>query len=222
MSQRLNCFQVIGAELVEGIPQRMSILSQDTLPLKGVQKLEPEERVLFGRAYPAPEPYNYVVCCNAEEFDCNSFIVYVEVLDLNFGGQPFLEGLNIWPGPEMWKKEPFWRKMPKFTKESDARQTLERAEIWSIHEEQKLLLVDQFGGVRILVRKRAELQMHETNPVDMATYFHKIGTSTFRHRGIVWARENLARLQQGFPNHDFSRELAEVQQKLDRLDRKVS
>jgi hypothetical protein len=216
MSSRPNCYEVVGQEAIEGIPLFTSRVSfQAEPPVGGDRRLLVKERVVYGRPRFMPkQELSYISVCSKENVDPKYWIVYVEVPALNFGGEPFLERLNLWPGGEWHNKFPFWRKGPPNIDTRKLRQSLDRAEVWVLKYHEQILLVDQFGGVRVLKLGHGQPQFSEVSPLDMADYLCKRGEAMNTHTGVFWAFKNLERMREGFPDMDFGKQLASVRMRL--------
>lgn len=223
MSSRVNCFQIVGQEVVQGIPLVTDKVSfQKELPFGGERRFLGKERVFYGRPrFLYPETSSYIMLCDSGLADRKYLVVYVEVPALNFGGQPFLDGLNLWPGGEWHTVRPLWQEGPHAVDRRKLRQTLDRAEIWVLEENKQVLLIDQSGGVRALRRQYGQLQLFEVDRFEMADYLCQRGDSMTTHAGALWAYKNLERLQEGFPDVDFGRQLNITRRRLSELEVKV-
>lgn len=224
MSSRVNCFQIIGQEAIEGIPLFADKVSFRTeLPFWGEHRWVKEGRILYGRpSFTIPESDSFILLCSPEEVSPKYWMVYIEVPTLNFGGQPFLEGLNLWPGGEWHSLRQLWRMGPPTVDPRKLRQTVDRCEIWVLENHEQVLLIDQFGGVRTLRRQYDQLQFSQVDRFTMADYICNRGVSMTTHAGALWAFKNLEHLQEGFPDADFSQQLTAVHRHLQRLTVKIS
>ena len=190
-----NCFCVVADQIVEGIPVhtpwgRLPISPhspcRDVASINkahwnsGLKKLD-----VLPRHAEAPRIYH---------------LMFLQVSEIDFGGHPYLPGLNIWPGGELPMGDPVWRGYSAGDP-LRLRETPRKAELFRLSYNGKLLVVDGHGGIRILQRTIGRWVLQEPTLDELIVYFCNKGEVSKTSKGVLWATHNLRRIQQEKPEH---------------------
>jgi len=121
---------------------------------------------------------------------------FIDVSKLQFPEGKFLEGLNVWPGAEWLAEKSVWRTR-EFTRPDGKPDRAYCFYIWQRRTDQKLVIVDQFGGIKLL-EHNGSWSLRTPDPTMVAQYFSQLGLSARYVRAADFALHNLERLSEGF------------------------
>ena len=121
---------------------------------------------------------------------------FIDVAKLRFPEGTFLEGLNVWPGAE-WHFDRAVKQSPVHYGVDDKPDRVNRVQVWRRDRGEKLVIVDQYGGIRIL-SYNGGWTLTTPTPQEVATYFYEVGMAAAQVRAIDFALHNLRRTIEGF------------------------
>jgi hypothetical protein len=179
----VNCFTIRGDRAEEGI----LFTSGDTQELPTLRDFVPrsEPQTVIGRSSEGNNLKHFA----GGEF----FYVFLGGLEsLKFGDQPFCKGLNLWAGGELEEgSKILW-------KSRETRGDPKRRELWRVRKRYRLILVDCYGGIRIVSNHGESLDLRPPSVDEVAAFFReylkKVDASpnaANKERQLRWGRENL-------------------------------
>lgn len=211
--ENTNCFEIIGDEVVRGIPacSTLSFLGGSHLPLTG--DFGPR---LYHGFLPRKEPC--IESCEPGKAWAHRAFVYFELWRLDFGHPYFPAKIGIHPGAEWHNRRPFWRRGEARTN-GGLRKDPDRAEIWPLESDWKLLLIDEEGNARILHSPLGDSVLSPVRPEEMAEYLFHRGCSAKDHNSVFWAIENMEKLQGNVSDDILEKYIEALHVRLVRLNR---
>ncbi len=191
-----NCVRVVGQALTEGINVEMDEAGRPKLPIGNLSFLPPDSLMKWAWIrHSARQNRKLIMCCKGQAQSAkDTYIIFLKFSDFNFGGSPYLQGLNLWPGTEAQGLYPFWSSL------YDKSHLQNREQLWFLKEGAEIILVDQFGGILVLRYQNGELSLKPPTPKEVATFFRgKLSNPDISRRAHDWASHNLAHVMQCYP-----------------------
>lgn len=143
-------------------------------------------------------------------FDARDDYFFVDMSTLKFPDSPFLTGLNLWPGTEWHQDRSRWQG-DHDDADSSRPGRVNRAYLWRRQPSEKLVIVDQYLGMRLLEKKQI-WELNTPTPQMVAEYLTPIGLSARNVRAADFVLHNLRRLADGV-GLDVSNQIARVERR---------